>query len=257
MNLWLRTLLLAYLLLLPATAAHSAEVKALVAEAFRSAMVPIIADFEMQSGHKVTAVFGTAGALREKLKAGEHADVVLLPQGSFQSLLAERAIASGTEVPVALSLMSLVVRAGAQKPDISSVGMLKQSLLAARGIAYPDPARGGAVGAHAVWVIDKLGIADEVKSKTFKAAGSELGALLAKGDVDLALYIPSVAVDDARVEVVGPLPGELQSKANFLYIVGLTPQASDPAAARALVQYLVSLPAAAVIKTKGMEPQAK
>ena len=250
-----RTILIFLTCVLMPVAVAAGEVRALVALAFRPATDQIATDFEKATGHKVTPVFGTAGALSDKVKAGEDADVVLVPQAFLDPLRAERRVVAGTEVPVAMSLISIGVRAGAAKPDISTPDALKRALLAAHGVAHPDPRDGGAVGIHAARVIEKLEIAGQLKARV--TPPNALVALLASGEVELAFLQPAVALADPRIELVGPLPMELQDRAGSLFLAAVTANARDPDAARAFVQYLASPAAAKVIKARGMEPQAK
>lgn len=251
----MRTVFGIVLALLLGGPAAAAEVKAFIAEAFRGAMDVIATDYEKASGNKLTVVYGTAGALRDRIRAGEPVDVALLPRSSFDPLLADRKLVGGTEAPISQALIALAVRAGSPKPDISTPDALRSSLLAARAIGHSDPAFGGAIGQHAVKVIEQLGITQEMRPKTKMTRGGEFHELLATGEVDLVFGQPMTVMRDARLELVGPLPAQLQDVHNFLYLAAVTSNAADPAAARSLVQYLASPAAARVIKAKGMEPK--
>ena len=239
-----------------ATPVLAGEVKAFVALAFQPAMASIAADFERSTGHTVASVFGTAGALRDKLRGGEMADVILVPQSTFEPLRAEGRIVPDSATPIAQSLVSIAVRAGSPKPDISTPAALKSSLIAARGITHPSPAGGGAVGAHAARTIERLGISDQVKARIPSDAGAYRELLLA-GEVELAFVAPATVVDDPRLELVGALPMELQDMGASQFLAGVISGTREPVAARALVQYLTSLAAASIIKAKGLQPQAK
>jgi len=256
MTTWLRSCLF-FLLTLVAAPVLAAELKVFVALAFQPAMVAIATDFEKATGHTVTSVFGTAGVLRDKLRAGEAADAIVVPQSAFEPLRAEGRIAAGSETPIAQSLISIAVRAGAPKPDLASAATLKSALLAARSISYPDPAAGGAVGAHAARTLDKLGITDQMKARTRVTARGEYRDLLMSGEVEFAFVAPATVLDDPRIELAGALPMELQDMGASQFLAGVTANAREPAAARALVQYLASAPAASIIKAKGLQPQTK
>ena len=236
--------------------AAAAEVRAFIAEAFRGAMDVIAVDYEKASGNKLTVVYATAGVFRDRIRAGEPVDVVLLPRSVFDPLMSERKLVAGSEAPIAQSLIVLAMRAGSSKPDISTAEGVRATLLATRAIGHSDPAQGGAIGQHAVKVIEQLGITQQVRPKTKMTRGGEFHELLATGEVDLVFAQPMTVMRDARLEIVGPLPQNLQDAHTFLYVAALASQATDPAAGRGLVQYLASPAAARVIKSKGMEPKA-
>jgi molybdate transport system substrate-binding protein len=244
----------AFLPLAHGSRAVAADVKVLAAEAFKPAMEDIVRGFESASGHKVTAVFATAGVIRNRIRDGEWADVLITPSSVFASLMAEGRIVAGSETKIAQSLMAIAVQAGAPKPDIGTVEALKRALLAARSLAYSDPAEGGAIGVHAARVIERLGLSEQLRSKTVVTPAGQFRELVANGQAELAFVMPMVIITDPRIELVGPLPAELQNPADFAFMAGIGQNAKDVATGRALVQYLVSVPAARIIKAKGMEP---
>lgn len=221
----MKTVFAIVLALLLCSPAAAAEVRAFIAEAFRSAMDVIAADYEKASGIRLTMVYATAGVLRDGIRAGEPVDVALLPRSSFDPLLAERKVVAGTEAPIGQAVISLAVRAGSPKPDISTPGAVRSALLAARAIGHSDPALGGAIGQHAVKVIEQLGITQQVRPKTKMTRGGEFHELLAIGEVDIVFAQPMTVMRDARLELVGPLTAELQDAHTFLYIAAVTSQA--------------------------------
>jgi molybdate transport system substrate-binding protein len=158
---------------------------------------------------------------------------------------------------VAQSLLAIAVQAGRPKPDISSPDALKRTLLAAKSIGYSDPARGGGIGRQATQVIERLGIAGDLKSKTTMTPAGEFRELLATGKVELAFVFPVVVVDDPRISVVGFVPAELQNVADMTFLGGINTSAKEPAAATAFIQYLLSPAAAQVISAKGMTPASR
>jgi len=148
------------------------------------------------------------------------------------------------------------VRRGAPKPDISSPEALKRTLIAVRSVSYSDPAFGGASGVHFAKVIERLGIADEMKGKTrFPPEGGFTARLLVTGEVELAVQQIGELLSVPGVELVGPLPGELQSVTTFA--AAIPSAALQLQAAKALIQYLQSPQAAAVLKAKGLDPAAE
>src|SRR5215204_5774428 len=135
---------LALLGITPGTIARAAEIRLLSASALHPAIDALIPDFEKSSGHKITVAYGTAGAVADRVQKGEAADIVLSSVPMIDRLQAQGKVVAGDRVIVAKVGVGAFVRKAAAKPDISSVDAFKRSMLAARSIAYPDPAGGGA-----------------------------------------------------------------------------------------------------------------
>lgn len=247
-----RSLLLCAVLL--PMGALAADLRVFIAEALSAATDPITQQFEKATGHRVILVYATAGVLRDRALAGEAVDVILLPRSAFDVLMAAQKFAAGAPVPIAQSLISIAVRRGFPKPDVSTAEALKASLLAARAIGHSDPAGGGAIGIHAAKVIERLGITEQVRPRTRTTPGGGFHDLLIKGDVDLAFVQPITAARYPELEVAGPLPAELQDLHNFVYVAAIAATAREPAAARAFIEHLASPAAAAVIESKGIAP---
>ena len=143
--------------------ARAAEIKLLCAVALQPAMVALIPDFEKSSGHKVTIAYGTAGAVADRVQKGEAADIVISSVPQIDQLQAQGKVVAGSRVNIAKVGVGVFVRKGTAKPDISSADAFKRSMLAAKSIAYPDPAGGGASGIYVASLLDRLGIAVEMK----------------------------------------------------------------------------------------------
>ncbi len=146
--------------------ASAAEIKLLSALALHPVIDALIPDFEKSSGHKVTVVYGTAGAVAERVQKGEAADLVISAAPRIDQLRTQGKIVAGDRVIIAKVGVGAFVRKGAVKPDISSADAFKRSMLAAKSIAYPDPAGGGASGIYVASLLERLGIAVEMKPKT-------------------------------------------------------------------------------------------
>ena len=233
---------------------EAAEIKVLCAEAMRPVFEEIARDFERTSGDKVTAAYSTAGVIAYRIRDGELTDGAIIPRAVFSSLVNEGKITTGSATRVAHSLLAVAIRAGAPKPDISTVEALKRTLLAAKSITYPDPTEGGAIGIQAASVIDRLGLTDQLKSKTTLTPAGEFRDILAMGQAELAIVQPVVVVNYPGIDLVGPLPAELQNTTSFDFMAGIGANAKESAAAKALILYFLSPAAARVIKAKGMEP---
>jgi molybdate transport system substrate-binding protein len=234
--------------------AVAAEIKVLSAVLMRSALEELSVTFERATGYKVILSFGTATTVPDRIRQGESGDLVIVPLPAMESLQKEgKALDSST---VGRSLVAVSTRAGAAKPDISTVDLLKRSLLAARSIAYSDPAGGANSGVHFAAVLERLGIADEIKSKTklTRVPGPGPTDLVVSGEVELGISQPADILSVPGAELAGPLPAELQNTREFVYQAAVLPTATDSTAARAFVQFLLGSEAAAVMKKKGLEP---
>jgi molybdate transport system substrate-binding protein len=235
--------------------AESAELKVLCANGMQTVMEDLAPKFERASGHTLVIAFATGGATVKRARDGEPADVVIAPQRGIDDLVRDGKAAADAVTAIASTGISVAIRKGSPKPDISSPEALKRTLLAAKSITYLNPADGGASGIHFAKVLDRLGIANEMQSKTvFAPKADAVGALVANGEAEIGVIQYQLLFSVPGIEIVGPLPGDLQDTTVFSgAILG---GARDGAASRALINFLRSPEAAAVIKAKGMEPGA-
>ena len=235
--------------------AQAAEIKLLSAVAMRAAIDDLAPGFERETGHKVTVTYATAGVLRDRIQGGEVVDLTILPRPAMDPLVKQGKIDPGTVAVFARSAVSVAVRAGAPKPDISTVEALKRAMLAAQSVTYADPAKGGGSGIHFASVLERLGIAEEMKPKTKLVPGDESVQLVARGEAEIAVVNTPVILREPGVELVGPLPAELQNTVDFVFFAGVGATAKEPDAAKALIKYLLAPDAARVIKARGLEPR--
>jgi molybdate transport system substrate-binding protein len=145
----------------------------------------------------------------------------------------------------------MVVRAGAPKPDISSVDALRRALLAAKSVAYSDSASGIHIRTE---VFPRLGIAEQMKSKAREIPGEPVGQVVARGEAEIGFQQLSELLPVPGIQIVGPLPPELQKIT--IFAAGITTDARAPEAARALIQFLASSATYPVIRKSGLEPPA-
>ncbi len=179
-------------------------------------------------------------------------DVLIVSRGAIDSLTKDGKIATGGPT-LASSIFAFGVKHGAPKQDISSVEALKQTLLAAHAIGYTDPAAGGQSGVHFSKMIEKLGIAPEIKAKgKFPPPAGFVGTLLTSGEVDLAFQSKPELTSTEGVDVVGPPPGDLGNVTVFAAGVGTASPNAE--AGKALLKFLTSPEAKAVFKAKGFDP---
>jgi molybdate transport system substrate-binding protein len=231
--------------------AGAAELKLLQTTAIRRAMDELIPRFETSSGHKVIAEFGPAGAIMVRVQKGEAVDVAIVTGPQSEDLKKQGRFISGSAVELAKVGIGVFVRKGAVKPDISSVEAFKRSLLAARSIAYPDPAIGAPVGIYFVSLVERLGLAAELKSKSKSIAIAAVYDAVAKGDVEVGLGPLSEILAEPRVELVALLPAEIQ---NFtVFAAGIVAGSQQEDAGKALIRFISSPAAQAIMKAKGFE----
>ncbi len=233
-------------------AARATEIKLLCAVALHPAIDALIPDFDKSSGHKVTVAYATAGAVADRVQKGEAADIVISSVPMIDRLQAQGKVVAGDRVIIAKVGVGAFVRKGAAKPDISSADAFKRSMLAARSIAYPDPAGGGASGIYVASLLERLGIAGEMKPKTKLLPPTEvLYGSVASGDVEIGFNQISEILAQSTVELAGPLPSAIQNYTQFA--PGIVTGNSQTDAARALVTFLSSPAAHIVLKAKGFE----
>lgn len=231
----------------------AAEIKVLCANAMRPAMKDLGPKFEHASGHKLAITFGTVGKMVKRVQGGESADVVIAPKQGMDALGKDGKLIAESAILIARSSTGIAVRRGAPKPDISTPEALKRSLLAANSFTYGNPAQGGASGIHVAKVLDRLGIASEMKGKTVFAKNiAQAVALVEEGRVELVAAQTGDLATKPGLEIVGLLPGDLRNNIDFL--AAIMTGARDVAAARALIDFLRADEAAAVIKAKGLQP---
>ncbi len=239
------------------TSAAAAEVRVLSAVGMRQVMVDLGPKFERATAHKLTVSFESGGVILKRLEAGETVDVVMIPRSGIERLAGAGKLVAGSVTDLATSHVGVAVLRGAPKPDISSPAAFKRALLEAKAIACPDPALGGSSGVHIVKVFDRLGIAEALKSKlVFSSAPGQAatmpGYMVATGKADIALHQVQELMAVPGIEIVGPLPGDLQG--TFVFSAAIMAGAKEVKAAKALVEFLRTPEARAVIKAKGMDP---
>jgi molybdate transport system substrate-binding protein len=240
---------------LSGSSAGAAELKVASAGAMRAALQELAPAFEKSSGHKLVIEYGTAGNVEEKTAAGDPIDVVILTKPRVDKLVESAKLVGGTTMMLARVSIGLAVKKGAAKPDISSVDAFKKALLGAKSLAYNDPASGATSGIHMAQVLDKLGLAAQLKPKIrlgAPTAGKGTGDLVAHGDAEIGIS-PVSELEVVGIDIVGPLPAELQSP-DLVYLAASPMASEQPVPAKALIDFLATPAAKAVYKAKGMEP---
>lgn len=231
---------------------QAAEVKVLASNSVRTMLADITPLFERASGHKVTLGFGTSSQVAKRMLSGESADLVVITPEEVDQLSKAGKVVAGSRVDIARSLMGVGVRAGTTHPDIGTPEALKRTLLAAKFVTFSDPTTGAASGLHTLKVFELLGIAAEMKPKYRLGDGTTSGRLVVSGEAELAIWQISAMKAVAGLEIVGPLPAELQLTTHLS--AGIAANATAPDAAKTLIGFFASPEAAAIIRAKGLEP---
>ena len=231
--------------------AAAAELRVFSTIAVQAPLEEMIPRFEASSGHKLTVEWATASMLIKRVEAGEKADVLILTDSGLEQLAKEGKVVPSSMALLASAPVAIGIKAGTPKPDISTAEALKRSLLAAKAISYTDPATGGASGVYFAKLLERLGIAVQMKPKTrFPPPGGFSATLLQTGEVEIAIQQKSELLHVPGTEVIGLLPGELNMATNFS--TGLGAGSGDMPAAKALVNFLHSPEAAVVLQKTGL-----
>lgn len=247
MNLRLIIAVAAFLLL--PRMAQTAEIKVLASGALKDAYLELLPNFETASSHKVTPAWSSTTDIQKRVAAGEVADLVILGDSGTEALIKDGKLVASTRAIFAKSGIYIAVRSGALKPDISSVDALKQTILAAKSVGYSE----GASGAYLVAMFQKLGIYDQVKSKASIAKANEpVGEKVVHGEAEIGFHQLSELLPVKGIQIVGPLPAELQHITIFSGAVHS--EAKEPDAARALTKFLTTPAAGESIKRYGLDP---
>lgn len=243
-------LLLVTLIGSPTSAYHQSnrEIKVWTARAIATVLDEVGSEFERATGYRLRVSSDLPPSFARRFKAGEAFDVIVSGSATIDEWMKEGRVASGTRIDIARSGIGVEVRAGASKPDISSVEGFKRALLEARSIAY---LRVGS-GIHVASLVERLGIADAINGKVTRPETDIVSELVAKGDVELGIVVITQILTTAGVELVGPLPKEVQSYVTFSGAVSST--SSVPIAAAQLMKFLTAPSARRVMRQQGMEP---
>ena len=249
----LRTPALAVVVLLLAASAFADEVKVITSGAFTAAYLQLVPEFERVTRHKIVTAFGASmgtgpNTIPNRLQRGEPADVVILAGSALDELIKQGKVVAGSRVDLVRSLMGMAVRAGAPRPDITSVEALKQTLLRAKSIAISSSASGLYLSTE---VFERLGIAGQMKGKT-KISEDAVGTLVASGEAEIGFQQISELLPVPGIDYVGPLPAGVQRETVFS--AGIVSGARAPDAARALITFFASPAAAPTIRKTGLEP---
>ena len=254
MRVWFRILRAALVATLaslaPSGHGSAAELTIFTPRSMWTVLNEIAPQFEAGAGIRLKVQTGIAATLADRIIAGEPFDVFVGPPVQMDRLLQRKAVVAETRTAIAHSGIGVEVRAGAPKPDISSVEAFKSALLNARSVGYLKQA--GTSGAYLHELFARLGILDAIASKTVRPDTDIVSELVAKGEIELGLVVITQIMTTPGVELVGPIPREIQSYVRWSGAVSAGSAA--PEAAAALLKFLTGPIALPVLKAQGMEP---
>jgi len=230
------------------------SVKVVTSGAFTAAYMELVPEYERAAHSKLVTEFGpsmgtTHNAIPVRLERGEAIDVVIMAAPALDDLTKQGKIRADSRVDLVQSKIGMAVKAGAPKPDISTLDALKRTLLAAKSIAYSDSASGVYLSTE---LFPKLGIADQIKSKCRKIEADPVGGVIASGEVEIGFQQISELRPVKGIDIVGELPPGAQRVIVFAAAIPRT--SKHPEAAKALIQWLASPSNYTLIQKTGLEP---
>jgi molybdate transport system substrate-binding protein len=228
--------------------AQAAEILVRAGTGTASAMRDLASAFEKKTKHKVNLAFDQTPVIKIRINANEPADVVVIESDEIDDLVMRGRVVAGTRTNFAQAGVGVVVKAGAPKPDISTVEAFKAAMLAAKSIGYPR----GSIARIAEEVMKKLGIGEEMKAKSYFIEGRPVAEIIGEGRIEVGLQQVNVVTPVEGADYVGPLPKELQQTVKFSG--GVLSFAKQPEVARAFLKFIASPEAAALIRKGAMEP---
>jgi molybdate transport system substrate-binding protein len=239
------------LVVIPAQArvAEADDIAVLCSNGLKAVVETLAPKFERETNHHVVVKYALAALLKQRIEEGEAFDVAFVTPAVIDDLIAHGKISIDTRTTIARSGLALEIRAGAPKPDLSTVDAFKRALLGARAIAY---AKEGASGVAFAAIIQKLGIADELKARSrLTTTGEEVSAAVIGGDVEFGVLPLSEILPVKGAEVGGLFPADVQSY--IVMVGGVNARSRRAGASRELIKYLTAPAALPVIRAKGME----
>jgi molybdate transport system substrate-binding protein len=221
--------------------------------AFAAAYLDLVSPFAKATGHRAVTVTTSTGvgedSIPSRLRRGERADVIILPEAALDDLIKQGRVVADTRSALARSAIGMAVRAGARKPDIGSVDALKRTLLQAKSVAYS----GSVSGLYLVnELFPKLGIASEMKAKSQRIDRERVGEVVARGEAEIGFQQISELLPIKGIDYVGPLPADAQRVT--VVSAGVAADASSPEGARALIKFLASPEGVRAMRKYQLEP---
>jgi molybdate transport system substrate-binding protein len=232
----------------------TSEIKVLATTAMKTSLDELAPNFERATGNKLSFSFGPSARITKMVADGEETDVAIVTDQGLKDLTQQGKLVPGSGADIARSAMALAVQKGAAKPDISSGAKFKAALLAAKSLGMSSPVGGGQSGANLAKIFDNLGITEAMKTKSVYGPGGPAGLIgnfLVRKEVEIGIQQLPELMAVPGIDIVGPLPADVQLMTVFS--AGVSTSAKNADGAKALIQFLATPKAAAVMKSKGME----
>ena len=230
---------------------RAAEIVVLAAAAVEQPLEAVVHAFEHDTGNKVVVTFGSVGAIQNKLKAGTHADLVILSTGLAAAAEKDGTARAGSRAVVGRVEIGVAVRNGGTAPDISTAEAFKKTLLSAKSVSFTDPAGGGTAAVFVAGMLDRLGVADAIKGKSLKFnTGREVIAAVVRGDAEIGIGFTSEFVPVKDVKVVGALPKGIEFVNEYSAYIPATSAAAETA--QALLAYMARPASRDIFKAAGV-----
>ena len=240
--------------ILLAGSVFAAEIKVMTSGGFTEAYKNLTPDFERSTGHTVATAYGASqggapDSIPSRLARGEPVDIVILAAPALEGLIKEGKVIPGSRVDLVHSNMGMVVRAGAPKPDISTLDAFKRTLLEAKSIAYSASASGVYLSTE-LW--PKMGVWEQIKDKSKRIVSERVATVVARGEAEIGFQQVSELLPIPGIDYVGPLPEGAQK--TTIFSAGIAVGSKEPEAAKELIRYFTSPAAAPAIKKSGLDP---
>ena len=235
---------------------YAGDIKVMTSGAFTAPYLQLSPQFERDTKEKIVTLTTTMGvgvdSIPNRIARGEAVDVIIVAAATLDEMIRDGRVVAGSKVDLARSDIGMAVRAGAPKPDISSLEAFKRTLLQAKSIAYSASVSGDYLVTE---LVQRLGIADQVLVKSRRVVGERVGAVVARGEAEIGFQQISELLPVPGIDYVGPLPAEVQR--TTVFSAGIAAKAENPDAARAFIQFLASPGSADAIRKSGLEPLAR
>jgi molybdate transport system substrate-binding protein len=231
--------------------ARAAEIELIGPVSLRVVLPGLLQQFEKSSGHKVTVGYATLGAITKRFIEGEAVDVAMVSPGQNEDLQKRGKLLAGSRAEIARVGFAVFVKTGDPDPDLASVDALKRTLLAAKSIVVGDPAAGGGAGVFTAGLMERLGLAVDIKGRTrLVKSGTEVAEAVAKGEAETGIGIASDAAIVPGLDAF-PLPTGAQSYS--VYVAGISSGSKEVEAAEVLIVFLTSPASRQALKASGFE----
>jgi len=229
--------------------AAAAEIKVAAGGAAQEAIVELAAAFKKKTGHEVKGTYAPMGTLANRLIAGEKADLLFMTGAALDNVAKGGVKLDADRRPLGRVLIGLAVKQGAPAPDISTVAAFKTTLLAAKSVAYVDPATGATSGTHFAKMLEKMGIAEQMKPKSILKPGGYVVDLVAKGEAELGVHQITEILPVKGAKLVGPIPADVNLVSTYIGVL----VAGAPAEAKAFLDFATSPEAKAAVEHAGFQ----